>query len=1275
MSSKNKKSTEDFTHLHTHSDMSQLDGCGRISDYVAEAKRRGNPAIAFTEHGSMRGYLQLQKEAEKTGIKPIYGIEFYVSPDMKRKGLTPEERAEVTKGLKKNDQRKALRDYEEKEGIRDRWHTTCWAMNEAGMRNLQRLSSAAYIEGFYYKPRIDLAALCLHNEGLAVSTGCLNGPTHDAFLQGKKRFAYNFVDTLHESFGDRMFLEIQPHAIADQGRVNQFALKLKDRTGARLLATQDAHYVHQEDHEAHDLLLCIGTGAKLTDADRFRFDGDEFHFRTRSQMRDAFLRHHTLSKEQIKEALDTTVELAARCDVKVELDYKKALLPDPGVPKKYAADHFGYLKSLCLDGWTWRSIPTRARAYAGKARIGTSEALQVYAERLKMELTALKRLRFEDYFLVVRDLYGFARSQNIMCGPGRGSAGGSLVAFLLGITSVDPVEYGLLFERFINPDRADLPDIDMDFEDARRREVIDYLVQKYGQDKVCQIATVGRLSGKSVLRDVSRVLGVPLAAVNEITPSIIERPDGHPREFHTIEDSFSEFDNCRRFGKRFPGVQKYASKLEGMAKTLGIHAAGVVASPKSLVDLIPLEIRKHKGDDIVVSAIDMNEIASVGLVKLDVLGLRTLTVVRDCLQSMKERHGVDLDIERIDMNDPKVLKRFTDHDFAGVFQYDTPSAYKICQGVVFEDFEDIAAMTALNRPGATRSGLAEKYLSRKKDVAKRGEVDFHPVINEICADTMGVIVYQEHVIKIFTMLAGFAPGHADTLRKAIGKKKAEILKSARTDFVEGCEKKHGIGAKMANRIFSAIEAFGAYGFNKSHATAYAAIGYWCQFLKVYYPTEFYWALLKNEPDHVRMKALAKDAKREGIHLLNPHVSFSRDVFSIDPDGNVRGSLIDIKGVGAAAARTVMDHQPFKSFLDFATRIDRRKCNRGVVVALMKAGALKGLIPNQRFFENELGELWGMLTKKRNRSDLIRDFWRRAEEADDYSEEERMLVAAKVNPLAFGEHPLDAYQGFIDDHVKVKLTKVGEDIWSTHDGRSIYCAGLILDQRIHQVGDFHAGDLPSEEERRKQFWGMRYANVNVEGAGGMNFRVKFDIDIFEAHREIVEGDAGTPVIVHASVDGKYNRLKAHFAIDLERYRQAVRGGGEVDFWAQLLSGDHPARDYPWKNSEQAQKCRSNSRFLGSKSGGMFTGMVTHVRLKFDSKGREMAFFGLLGERGYVDVIAFSSVWAGVRKAVKRGRLLSMQIDKIADKERGIGYFFNGGRVRVLKKVSADWRLPE
>ena len=1264
-----KADTESFVHLHVHSDMSQLDGCGRISDYVKEAKKRGNPAIAFTEHGSMRGYLQLRNEAESAGVKPIYGIEFYVARDMHRKGITPDERATLLTGVKKNDQRRTLKAYEEREGIRDRWHTTVWALTQEGMLNLQRLSSASYVDGFYYKPRVDLKALCEYNEGLAVSTGCLSGPAHDWYLQGRRRDAFAYVDQLHEAFGDRMYHEIQPHAIADQARINEFELALRERTGGKLLATQDAHYVYPEDAGAHDVMLCIGTGAKLSDADRFRFDGDEFYFRTRKQMRDAFIRHHGyLRKSHIKEALDSTVELAERSNVKIEIDYLRALLPNPGMPKKYAGDEFRYLKDLCLDGWTWRGIPARARAYAARHGVRTGDALARYVERLKTELAALKRQRLILYFLVVRDLYGFARAQNIFCGPGRGSAGGSLVAFLLGITSIDPLEHGLLFERFINPDRHDLPDIDMDFEDSRRREVIDYLVGKYGQDKVCQIATVGRLSGKSVLRDVSRVLGVPLSEVNMVSPSIMERPDGHPREFHTLEDSFAEFEACKRFDRRYPRVRQYASKLEGMAKTVGIHAAGVVVSPVPLTDVVPLEIRKSKGEAIVVSAIDMNEIASGDLVKLDVLGVRTLTVIRDAVSAVKERHGVTIDMERISTDDPKVLDRFTKHDFAGVFQYDTPSAYKICADVTFETFEDIAALTALNRPGATRSGLAERYLVRKKNRRKRDRVDFHPLIHEICADTLGVIVYQEHVIKIFTEVAGFSPGKADDLRKAIGKKKAEVLKAARADFVQGV-KRHGIDKELANKIFGAIEAFGAYGFNKSHATAYATISYWCQWLKVYYPTEFYWAGLKNEPDGVKLKQFAKEAKRAGMRLLNPHVSYSRDVFSIDPHGNIRGSLSDIKGVGKHAALTVMQNQPFKSLLDFARRIDRRKCNRGVVQTLIRAGAFDGLIPNQRFFEQNLADLWRVFQVKRNQRDKIYDFWDQAKKAPDYTDEERMLAAASVNPLAFGEHPLDAYRNFIDKHVKVELTSITAETMADLDGEGVFVAGLLLDARIQQIGDYHTGELPSEEERARMSWGARYANVNLECDSGQTFRVRFDHYVYDAHRELIEAPSGTPLIVHATVDATYNRLRAHFAINLETFRQNVRAGTplrENDFWTRIVGGRHPSRSYPWQGSaKRAKRRRFNHHFL-THGHGIFTGVVTHVKLKIDRNGGEMAFFGLLGERGYVDVIAFANEWADLRKIVKRGRLLALPVDQIRSAERGISYVFNGGKVRHLKK---------
>ncbi len=657
---------DDFVHLHTHSDMSQLDGCGKIGDYVKTAKLRGNPAIAFTDHGTMRGYMTQYEACQNLGIKPIYGLEFYVSPDMRRKGLTDEEKKQITADLKKSEHKKAIKAYEEREGIRDRWHLTVWALNKVGMRNLFRLSSAAFIDGFYYKPRIDIQELIKYGEGLAVSSGCLSSPIHDCWQAGRKRYAVDFADRLHEAFGERFWLEVQPHAIADQRVANKLALKLRKRyAGAsRLLATQDAHYVKRSDAPHHEVLLCIGTNDVLSSPDRFKFDGDEFHMRSRKAMQRAYERHHEFMPSQmVKEALDSTMVFAEGVNVDLDIDYHAALLPDPGIPVKYGGDHFAYLKDLCLDGWTWREIPRRAREYAVAQGTTVRKAIDAYKARLLHELKALQRQRFVPYFIIIHDLYRWAREQNIMVGPGRGSVAGCLIGYLIGITAVDPITHGLIFERFINPNRIDMPDCDMDFEDRRRREVIDYIRDKYGHDHVCQIATIGKLSGKQCLKDVSRVLEVPYAEVNAVTNSILERSSGDERASATIQDSFEEFEVCKAFNAKYPDVLKHATRLEGMAKNVGIHAAGVVASPLPLTDLIPLEIRKHKGHDIIVSAGDMYAVAANGLVKLDVLGLRTLTVLKEACDAVEERHGrrIDLESADVDLNDPRVLQGFTDH--------------------------------------------------------------------------------------------------------------------------------------------------------------------------------------------------------------------------------------------------------------------------------------------------------------------------------------------------------------------------------------------------------------------------------------------------------------------------------------------------------------------------------------------------------------------------------------------------------------------------------------
>jgi DNA polymerase-3 subunit alpha len=1266
--------SDDIVHLHVHSDMSNLDGCGKIADYVKKAKEREHRGVAFTDHGTMRGYITQHEQCKEHDVRPIYGIEFYVSPDMRRRGLTDEERADITQDLPRSEHKSAIRKYEERAGIRDRWHLTVWALNQVGLSNLYRLSSSAWIEGFYYKPRIDFKELVKYGEGLAVGSGCLSSPINDCWVLGKRRQSLEYADQLADAFGDRFYLEVQPHAIRDQRLANELMIRLRHRYGSRgirLLATQDAHYVDRSDATHHDILLCIGMNAYIDESDRFKFDGDEFHFKTRAEMVDSFRRHHEfMSDSAIREALDTTIELASRATATVEMDYHKALLPDPGIPSKYGDDSLTYLKDLCLEGWTWREIPKRAMAHAVVKGISNSAAIGIYRDRLKYELRALVRQKFVPYFLMVRDIYRFAREAKIMTGPGRGSVAGSLVAYCLGLTAVDPIEFGLIFERFINPNRIDMPDVDMDFEDRRRGEIMGYLRHKYGNDRVCQIATIGKLSGKQCLKDVSRVLRVPYAEVNAVTASIIERSSGDERASQTIEDSFRDFAVCRAFNKRYPDVLHHARRLEGMAKNLGIHAAGVVASPVPLTDLMPLEIRKHDGKDIQVSAADMYGVASTGLVKLDVLGLRTLTVIKEALEAIEHRHDrrIDMESRDINLNDPRVLQGFTNHDFGGVFQYDTTSAAAVCRGVKFSHFEDVAALTALNRPGTSRSGLATEYVRRKKKPSEAKKVHFHPVVSEITKDTLGIIVYQEHVIRIFIEVAGFAPGTADSLRKTIAKKIGdETLGKERDNFIEGAMKHTpGMTREIAARIIDAITFFGSYGFNKSHATAYGMIAYWCMWLKIYYPLEFYWALLKNEPDRLRIQQFAKDAKKHGIGLLPPHVNVSDDVFSIDGKHNaIRGSLVDIKGVGRAAAAAVIATKPYANLLDLANRVDRRRVHRGVITALASAGALEGLVPNTRHFVEHIDSWWRALTNKGKRAQHLKKLLLEANSEDDWSKEEQELLASRVNPLAFGAHPVEAHLKTIGRHIAVPIvTMDGDDFFKRYNNSGVYVFGMLVEIKYNQIGDFHTGKMPTEVEKRRMFWGHRYSNINIEDRTGTQNRFKVDFHIFDEHRGTIDKGIGTPVMAFATPMAYTNTLRVHFLVDLDLLRSKLSSHSALDVWESIATGSHPVLRYAWKDSHIREERVNNSKF--DKYGGHFCGVVTHIQLKYDKRGGLMAYLGLLaGDGRFERIVIFASVWCKIHSKIRRGMLVRMELERKPDRG-GWSCFYNGGHIKLYNR---------
>jgi len=1279
---------ERMTHLHVHSDMSQLDGCAKMADYIKMAKERGHKAIAFTEHGTMRGFYQLLLDSKEHDIKPIYGVELYVCSDMTRKGLTPEEKAAVIgdKKLNKKEQKELLREHENLLGIRGSWHMTAWAKNMTGLKNLFKITSKAWIEGFYYKPRVDLKLLIEHGDGIIVGTACCGGMLGELAWKGRDKQAMEAADALYERFGDDFWLEIMPHDLPEQVKTNQFMIECQKRWGrkGRLLATQDAHYLHEGDWEHHEVLLAIGTNSVMSNPDRFRFTDKGFHFRTRQEMLEAFKKYHSyINESMVNSALDKTVVLADGVDCQVEIDRFKCLAPAPYIPTEYNGDEYRYMLELCKKGWAWRDIRGRAKRLAAKENVSPMVIETRYIERLKMELTAIKKQKFIDYFLIVHELYKWIREQNIACGPGRGSAAGSIVSFLLGITSVDPIEHKLLFERFINPNRVDMPDIDMDFEDVRRQEIIEHLREKYGSDKVCQIATIGKLSGKQCLKDVSRVLEVPFLEVNQVTNSIIERSSGDERASMTIEDSFKEFKVCREFNQKYPKVLHHAKRLEGLAKNLGIHAAGVVTSPVPLTELVPLETRDHSsGNPIVVCAVDMYGAAAMGLLKLDVLGLRTMTVLREAVEAIKRRHGVEVDLERLDLDDPHVLQGFTDHEYIGIFQYDSPGADKICSGVEFVNFEDVAAMTALNRPGTARSGLATQYVARKKNPELIKKTAFHPKVSEITSDTLGIIVYQEHVIKIFTDIAGFAPGTADSRRKKIAKKWGdETIGKERENFIKGaCDKTEGMTPEIAGKLMDAITFFGSYGFNKSHATAYGMIAYWGMWLKIKYPLEFYWALLKNEPNRIRIQQVAKDAKRHGVEIANPDVNVSRIGFSIDDSkGIIRGSMVDIKNVGETAATSIMEQQPFKDFCDFLERVNRRKVNKRVVASLARAGALDNLIPNVRWFIENLDEVWKVVGKAKFRKG-VEELLEKSKSEPQWSDEEKQLIASKVSPLAFGQHPVDAYGDFISRSIKVPIANMSdENFFKDHNGKGCFILGVVVEVKYNQVGDFHTGALPDEDERTRMGWGKRYANVNVEDAGGKQNRIKVDWDIFDDYREIVDAGVGTPVVLHAIANARYENLRAQFIIDLEEYRQKIENGKELSIWERILSGQHPVLTRQWKSKASRRAAMIPYGDTIKQAGAIYkdkgeatfniTGVITHVKEKYDKKMNLMAFFGVIGVEGYADVLCFASSWSDFSHHIKPGRLLTLKLSR----ERGANFLHSDtGKIWILdsSKVPKD-----
>jgi len=883
----------EFVHLHLHSEYSLLDGACRIEELLDRAVALGMPALAITEHGNMFSSIMFHDQARQRGINPILGCEVYVAPgDRRQRSGTPGETAN---------------------------HLVLLAETREGYHNLIKLVSAGYTEGFYYKPRIDKDLLAEHARGLIALSSCLKGEVATALRTDQASRALQAAAAYRDILGpDNFFLEMQYQGIEEQTVVNTGLAPIAKALGLPLVCTNDVHYLQNSDHRPHDILLCIGTGKTVNDADRLRYYGDQFYLKTADEMAAIF--------GGFPEALANTVRIAERCQV--DLTETTNHLPNFDVPVGFTVDE--YFEHVVREGFQYRLPRLQDLVARGVLRHDLDE----YVRRLTYEVEMIKQMKYSGYFLIVWDFIRYAREQGIPVGPGRGSAAGSFVAYCLRITDVDPIEYDLIFERFLNPERVSLPDIDIDFCERRRGEVIEYVTRKYGRENVAQIITFGTMKARAVVRDVARVMDIPYADADRVAKAVPAALDMTLDKALEQNPALKEMEQKDERVKELLGI---ARRLEGMTRHASVHAAGVVIAPKPLTEFVPLY--KSQKDEIVTQWA-MKEVERVGLLKMDFLGLSTLTLIRDALEAIKQTEGIDVDIDTVPLDDRKTYELFSAGQTYGVFQFESSGMRELLRKAKPERLDDLIALNALYRPGPLKSGMVDDFIARKQG---KTEVKYElPQLAPILSDTYGVIAYQEQVMRIAAVLAGFSMGQSDVLRKAMGKKDPRVMAKQRAAFMEGA-RANGIGEKKAGKIFDLMEYFAGYGFTKSHSTTYALLAYQTAWLKANYPRHFVAALLTIEAANTDKLAMYLGECRElGVPILPPDLNASELAFSVVKEG-VRFGLCAVKNVGEGAVLSMLGVRQALGRIDsiytLCEHVDLRLVNKRVLESLIKAGAL------------------------------------------------------------------------------------------------------------------------------------------------------------------------------------------------------------------------------------------------------------------------------------------------------------------------------------------------
>jgi len=900
-----------FVNLHVHTEYSLLDGFCNIPGLVAKAKEYGQPAVCITDHGNLHGLVELYKEAKKQNIKPILGTEFYLVDNMKEKN-------------------------------REMFHLVVLAKNNEGLKNINKMLTKSYTEGFYYKPRIDFELLKEHKEGLIVLSACMAGMIPRALQERNFERAKEIALEFKEVFGDDFYLEIQANKIQEQYYINGCLASISQATGIPLVATSDVHYLNHSDYKYHDALLAIQTNSMLKNKDRFRFDNDQFYFKSEEEVRQDLFDRSGYEKE-IDQAIENTVKIAEKCNVDLTIG-GKMLMPVYEVPE--GESEASYLKKL---------------AFARLFSLALEEDIDynLYAERLREELDVIIGKGFPGYFLIVADVVQYARENDILVGPGRGSAAGSLLSYLLGIIAVDPIKHGLLFERFLNPERESPPDIDTDFQDDRRQDIINYVTKKYGEDRVAHIGTFGTMAARGAMKDAGRVLGYDFAYLNnEVVKNIPQIPG------ITIKQALEENPKLNYYKNQHPDLFELAEAIEGKPKSFGTHACAMLITPESVTDYVPLAVNEGE----IVTQVEMHSCEDLGLLKMDFLGLKTLSIITKTLEFVHQRKDLKKykwiptieNIYEIPLDDPNIYRHiYSKADTNGVFQCESQLFKGILKKMKPTKFEHIIALLAIGRPGPLGAGIVDDYvdcLHGKKEPEYPHE-DLKPVLEE----TYGLIIYQEQVMKIAQVISGYSLGEADLLRRAMGKKQPEVMAAEKSRFIEGALR-NGYNQELAEHLFGLIEYFSGYGFNKSHACGYAYLSYITAYLKYYFPSEFYAAIMSIEASKTatdsELRSYLQDCYQKKMPILLPDINESNAGFK-SIDGKIRFGLNSIKGLGDKAIEDIIAKQPFADLQDFYNKVDKRVVNKTAIENIIKAGCFDWYNPNR----NQLLEDYEQLKNK------------------------------------------------------------------------------------------------------------------------------------------------------------------------------------------------------------------------------------------------------------------------------------------------------------------------